>query len=231
MFASVPPRRGDHVQNWDWLKLDPGKAWHGWCAGPMIGVECHHRGQSRPCRKRFTDGALSCPDCVDKLPVTWRGYMPLWDDAGARFLSIFGDRYYDDACEVRFLRPVTVRKNLARGCPIRCGVSTRPLDQLPVILKRRRPADVRPYLLKLWKDLELSRWCAKHPVPDLPDTPVSGLQLTEEEARGLDGVITNRLRERIKVVPSRASGGPPLAERNAEFLAAHTSRNGKAEKK
>lgn len=162
MFPNQHPKRTDRLPQWDFLKLDPGSSWRAWLAGPMVSVNVHHRGGSRPCRKEMTKGKLPCPDCKDELPTVWRGYLPLWDENGGRWLSIIGIRYADIAMSLRFLDYVWVRKMETRGCPVRVESAMSKAPAVPAAIRDRQPADIRPFLLRIWKDKVLADWLDAH---------------------------------------------------------------------
>lgn len=227
VFASQPPRRGDKVPSWDWLRLDPGKSWQGWSAGPMVMVYVHHRGGSRPCRKVMTNGKLSCTGCADKLDLVWRGYLPLWDDAGGRWLCIIGERYYDLACDITFLSRVKVTKLFARGCPIRAEAVPISGPLQPSCIARRGPASIKPFLLRIWKDAELSAWVRSHPVEDpAPAQPRTEKQPATVEVKA-DPAALEKLKARSRPA---ASGGklPGMVGDDVSAIIGHTpGANGK----
>ncbi len=173
MFESRKPRgQRSTVPYWNTIKLAPGKQWLGWRAGPTVGVESHWQFGCRVCRGDLTDGALACPMCTalewrpgTTRPTRFRAYMPLWDEAGVRTVAIISETYFRLSEEVKPAGRCVVTKILSRGCPLR--VDPRPDMDRPGFLSgaERQPQDLRPWLLRVWKDAELEAWVRERAGP------------------------------------------------------------------
>jgi len=166
LFASQPPRKRPD-QSWDYVRLEPGKSWKGWCAGPTVTIYCHSTQRlTKACRQVFTNGDLSCPYCADGIEPELKCYVPLWSETGLRHAVIVGHRYSELAESVRLLQPVRVTKLVARGTPIR--VEPYPWTTLPPPIEPylQRAQDITPWMLKVWKDEAIKTWVAEHPMKD-----------------------------------------------------------------
>lgn len=188
MFSSRPPRKGSGLPYWDFIRLDPGKEWVGWLAGPIVGVEVHYWGGSRACRRVMTGGALKCVCDAQEVSTIWRGYVPLWDEHGIRCCALIGARYFDLAAGVKHLDPVKVTKTKRQGCPIRVESRAWTSGKPPVSNADLKPQDVRPWLLRLWRDNDLAKWLAENPgvtlkTTDAPLAPESFTPMLREPAR------------------------------------------------
>lgn len=205
-FPNQAPAGGRSVAKWDFVKLGPGDSWKGWMAGPMVEVNCHHRGGSHPCRHLFTCGKLKCADCKDGLPILWRGYMPLWDENGSRWYTVIGERYREGALALKFLEYVRVWKMESRGNAVRVDSASVKAPAPTAAIREREPADLTDFLLLVWKDRPLAQWLEAHP----PKEPkLDALSADVSMADAMKEVVVNRLKEREQ---------EKLAEKNADFL-------------
>jgi len=163
MFSSYRPFRRNQVPNWEHVKVSSGKAWHGWLAGPVWGGPTHYMDRTRGCRSALTNGALKCWCDEVELETRWRGYAPLWDADGVRWVAILGERFGRSAMELKHGEPVAVQKLAVRGSPIRV-CSIKPTTTPPRLSKAdQKPQDIRRWLLRIWKDEELEQWVSDHP--------------------------------------------------------------------
>jgi hypothetical protein len=163
MFESKPPRRDGSGVYWDWLQVDLGKAWKGWLAGAVVGVETHFLTRTLPCRSAMTGGSLKCFCDGQELATRWKGYVPLWDECGIRCFVIICDRYFPLASEIKVGQPVQVMKMKRQGSPIRVEAFAWTSNPPPVTPALQKPQDMRAELLRLWKDKELTAWIKAHP--------------------------------------------------------------------
>jgi len=170
MFTSKRPGHRRGVEGWDYVRLEVGKRWYGYRAGPTVGIYTHHDHGTRACRSDLTGGALKCPYCelaegreADQWAKVWRGYVPLWDEGGIRHVIIIGERYFDLSEEVSHLAPCVVTKVAGRGSPLR--IDPRPADRGKPRLSPgdEKPQDLTAWMLRIWKDAELEAWVRAHP--------------------------------------------------------------------
>jgi len=163
MFRSRRAKKKSGVEYWDWIKLEPGKSWKGWSAGPLVGVEVHHFDGSKACRADLSNGALPCQLCKAGMPTIFRGYVPLWDEGAIRHFSMVGQRYEKLALEIKLHQPVKVTKLVSRGCPIRIEYSHWSSLQPRLDASDAKPQDLKSWLLRIWGDEELEEWIRSHP--------------------------------------------------------------------
>lgn len=226
MFRSRKPTRGAGTGYWDWIKLDLMKPFRAWLAGPIVGVEVHYAHGSRACRRCITDGGMKCAFCESQIPTTWRGYVPLWDEQGIKCVTLIGQRYLPLAQEIPHLSPVLVTKTKRQGCPIRVEASGWSSGKPPITGPEMGAQDLRPWLLRLWKDKELADWLKDH-----PDT----LPATIEEAEPVK--VSPMLRAAAsravisEEVRKRAQGTLPGVESIADVIGHMPAMNGKGKHK
>jgi len=169
MFESYRTFKRSSVASWEYIKLGEGKSWKGWLAGPMVGVPSHFEGGTVGCRKALSKGDLKCGCDVKEMETRWRGYAPLWDKDGLRWVIIIGERFGELGMRLKTGQQVRVTKTTGRGCPIKLEehVWTTELPQLSQADKL--PQDLRPWMGRIWDDEELEQWFYdhRHQAPDL----------------------------------------------------------------
>lgn len=165
MFGVPPPNRSNQVPTWNWVKLPKGKSCRGWLAGPIVGVMCHHFGGTRACAAMLTGGKVACGHDHDRFPPEWKGYVPFWSEEGVRSFVVIMDAWYDLAAKVPHLGELLVTKTEFHGSPIRVNSREWAAKEPPITAHEKRPQDIRPYLLRLWKNPDLKAHFAKHPFP------------------------------------------------------------------
>lgn len=214
MFESVNPKPRKSIQVWATVRLAKGKQWWGWRAGPTVGVETHHLGGTVGCRAALTGGALRCGLCDqirllhgdDCVTTVWKGYIPLYDEAGVEHVAIICDTYRALAETVPVHGYCVVTKTINRGCPLR--VDPRPDRPLPVTLSeaQRRPQDIKAWMLRVWRDAELAAWClanAKQPAGKpavTPEAKPAAKPAAKPKATGA-GLSEDILRRRFALPP------------------------------
>lgn len=183
-FRSQPPKKRIQ-QSWEYVKLEPGKSWRGWIAGPTVSVQCHSVGRnSKACRAEMTNGDLSCAYCIEGIESMGKTYVPMWSENGIHSLVIVGERYRELAERCDHLQPVKVTKLIARGCPLR--VEPMPWTTLnpPVDPVLQKPQDITKWCLVVWGDPLIREWLATHRDGETTATPkapsVNPLSLTHQ---------------------------------------------------
>ncbi len=225
MFQSRGPKKSGGVW-WDVLKLELGKQWRGWMAGPAIGVDCHFvEGARKACRHSFTDGKEPCAYCDSAIPPRFTGYVPLWCAEGRRHLLIMGERHWPAVETLPALTPITCSKTRSRGQAIYCGRS-RWTDQLPpVVGGDQEPADITPHLLTMWGDQVLKDWCLARRVEQVAEVPAAPAKPPKKSVvidpswpESLDDVAGGRIGALVAENAARAAGNERLAERFVRIL-------------
>jgi hypothetical protein len=118
----------------------------------------------------MTGGALACVCDAQEVSTVWRGYVPLWDEFGIRCVALIGHRYFDLAANVGHLEPVKVTKTKRQGCPIRVEARGWTSIKPPVSANDAKPQDIRPWLLRLWRDAALEKWLKDNPAAPVVTT-------------------------------------------------------------
>lgn len=214
MFESVDPLPRKSVHVWTTIKLAKGKQWWGWRAGPTVGVQTHHLGGTVGCRAALTGGALRCGLCEqlrllhgdDCVTTTWKGYIPMYDEAGVEHVAIICETYKPLAETVKLHGYCVVTKTLNRGCPLR--VDPRGEKPLPVTLSegQRRPQDIKAWMLRVWRDPELAAWCMKHahaaaPAVGTAEQPAKPEGKPAKKRGPVAEYFEERIRSRIEAPP------------------------------
>lgn len=162
MFASqTPTSRPNHLR-WQYTKIERGTAVKGWLAGPVCGVHVHftHEG-SKPCRQHLTDGALACRFCVAGIRMSWLGYVPMYDTTLKQVVT----GIKESNCEYTLNLPLHTTITARRGSGYRDPVMIREernSQRMPISDQRSTAADLRPWLLVLWSDPEITSHFAAH---------------------------------------------------------------------
>lgn len=172
MFASRRPEKSRRGRFWNWLNPKLGQTLNGWLCGKVIGVETHYLAHTQPCRRFLTGGRMRCYCSTMKLESVWKGYVPLLDADGVQSFAIIGERYADLAEAIPMFAPVSISRLRSNGSPVCVKQSDWTVALPPLKTKDFRPKDIRPWLLKLWGDKELTAWLEDHPeVRDAEEAP------------------------------------------------------------
>lgn len=163
MFRSRRPEKDRGGKFWDWLNPALGKEVNAWLVGPLVGVETHWLGRTQPCRRYITDGLLECYCQRSKLASEWKGYVPLLDENGVQCFAVIGVRYEEMCSKLPLFKPVTVARLRRAGSPVMVKASDWTDRDAPTPTGKQVSRDIRPMLLKLWKDEELLKWFDDHP--------------------------------------------------------------------
>jgi len=213
MFGSRPPQKDRRGRFWDWINPALGRGVNCWIAGVLVGVETHWMGRTQPCRFYITGGRMKCYCSTSKLGTEWKGYVPLFDENGVQCFAIVGERYAEVASSIPLFSPVTVSRLKSAGAPVCVKQSTWTDSPPPSRGEQLRPKDIRPWLLKLWKDEALIEWFEKH--GNEAEQPAAG-----SSRRG--NVVPDAVRER-----QRAAAGNDLPPTIGDSLPRLPASNGK----
>lgn len=162
MFRSGRPESSDGGNWWDWLNPGLGKEVKAWLIGPCVGVETHWLGRTQPCRRYVTGGRLACYCEKAKLAKEWKGYVPLLDENGVQCIGIIGRRYEPVVSKIQLFKPVVLTRLKRAGCPVMVKASDWTDADAPTEGVKQHARDLKPWLLRLWKDKELIDWLNAH---------------------------------------------------------------------
>lgn len=214
MFGSHGPKKSGAGKTRYRVKLDIGKSMVGWLVGPIIGLQTHYLNSTRPCREDVTRGRMNCYCKRMKLESVWKGYVPLIDRDGVHCFVQICDTYAELAYKVRVFSPVKVTRMTHRGSPYAVKEDDWTDADPRSRFDFKRPFDVRPWLLKLWGDDELTKWLAEHP------------EVTDQEQQ--PGELERRVGPMLKAAARKVESVPDVAsDAFAEVLARSVSKNGK----
>jgi hypothetical protein len=177
MGKGRPARRSSHVV-WNHLKLEVGKSIEGWLAGDWVGVDSHHVGTSKPCRSAVSDGVLECKLCAGELPLMWRAWVPIFDKAHTRWVTIVTEKQFERLEELRTGDPVIVTKTRHHGS----ALVVRHDDRRQGIKIGRGglpAANLYAWFAHILKDPELVPYLK--PAPEVP-APVRDLEIVTPES-------------------------------------------------
>jgi hypothetical protein len=218
MFGSHPPEKSCRGNWWNWLNPAVGKSVPGWLIGPIVGVQTHYLNYTVPCRSDVTKGRMKCFCSGMHLESVWKGYVPLIDADGVQSFAVMGERYADVSYAVPLFAPVEVCRMRQAGCPI--AVKRSEWTTEPPLLhgESPRPRDIRPWLLKLWRDTDLIDWFEAHPEASATAAPDGSL---ESEVSPMLKAAARRV-ETPAAVAKRSNGRVPgMPDTIGEVLAHH----------
>lgn len=172
MFHSERPKKnplGGKETRWSYQQVEKGKSVFGWLAGPPTGVYTHHAGATKPCRRLMTNGKLTCPYCESKYVPVWRGYTPFYDTEYTRRFVLISEDYEESVSEIPHLAMIALSRGKGPRDPVVIKPNMWRTTPLPDNSERAKPVDLRLFLLRLWKDVELQQWSLGQ-TPALPRT-------------------------------------------------------------
>ena len=155
MFNSKDPREVKSVLDWQICKLDLKESVKGWKSGPHVGVFTHWIGRTVPCSSKLTDGVLPCRLCSPDSEQSWTGYLPIRGLHGEKDIVMFGRREKDGVARIPYASPIVCMKGRTPKSPIKISIKHFAEWNCPFLGRVRSQDDIRPFLLKLWKDREL----------------------------------------------------------------------------
>lgn len=180
MFNSKEPREAVTHLDWQICKLDLKESIKGWKSGPHVGVYTHWVGRTVPCASKLTDGVLPCRLCSPSSEPGWTGYLPIRGFHGEKEIVMFGRREKDQVSKIPYASPIVCMKGRTPKSPIKISIKHFSEWNCPFLGRLRCQDDIRPFLLKLWKDVELATHFGlepeKIPVPETEhaNTPEAG---------------------------------------------------------
>lgn len=170
-FGKQKPPERTGIEPWTHYKLEPGDKVEGWLGGDWIGLDTHHTGRTKPCRKGVTDGALKCSLCSAKLEKLWRAYVPFVDRNFDKWHVVVGRGAWKGLELILPGDAVVITKTKLHGNPIMVRKCNK-RSPLTLEVNRFKPIDIIPWLGNLWKDFELADWMMKHKAAPADGSPV-----------------------------------------------------------
>jgi hypothetical protein len=203
MFESKKPRKVAAHLRWKYVKVEKGAQFTAWTAGPLVGVPCHWDFACKPCRRELTGDVLACKYCLAQLRQRWIGYVPLYDQHLRQLVCGIGPDLETSVARLELHTPVRVRKGRSPVDPI--IVERADWTTLGCFAQGRQsePQDLRPWLLQLWDDPELTAFLSRGIDPgatDLPPEPIKDEDLPKAREQGKKeleksaAILKNRLK-------------------------------------
>lgn len=216
MESQRPGRNAAKGDAWNWVKTEQGKPLRGWLAGPIFGVKCHHFKGTRGCSSLLTGGKVKCGHDHDRYAPEWKGFVPWWDELGVRCFVIICEAWLELAEQIPHLGELWIIKTSFHGSPIKVHAKPWAREDPPISTVNKKPQDIRPFLLRLWGDKDLSAHFRKHPMKPLAPIPPAMYA-----AAHLRAEITAEVKAR------QTAAGPPLV---GDILKTFDHPNGTARK-
>lgn len=156
-----PRKRRGETPHATHFKVLNGKTECGYKAGELYGCYGHRTYAHRPCLIELTGGELSCPFCAANDPVTWRGYLPIWDRDFALRYALIGEPLYESVDMI----PHKAQLIGSRDKSVRAPLVIRAADAVMIRgLPEKRPwcdpVDMYAICRVLWKDASVDAWWA-----------------------------------------------------------------------
>lgn len=161
MWKDAEPRKEKKQATWTIEKLKEGGQFFGWLAGDVRWVWLHFLKQSKPCHYEITNEQLKCPYCPERPRVERRGYMPLYDESGKPVVVVLHEHIQPQVERIGFLQPVRVRRGKGKYDTVIVEPSTWTHKYDPGKSGRHVRADIREWLLTMWKDDVLTAFFTK----------------------------------------------------------------------
>jgi len=144
---------------WRVERLAPEDVIQGWIAGPCVRVTTHWTGKAtKPCRTLMTDGKLECHCQTHRIAKRVTGYMPIIAKDGDRCVLVVSDTLALKVQRIPHATTVTVTR--PRNPTSAFKVKQENADALSSTMARKvqaaGPQDIKPFLLHLWQDPELT---------------------------------------------------------------------------
>jgi len=182
MFQSVQPTDLPLELRWRYVPVEGGETLHAWIVGPPVGVKVHWSDYSKPCRHAITGGKLKCPlgpNCSPRFIC----YVPLLEVKRREQIVIIASKsVFPTVASFAHGSPVEIARPKSKNNPPLRITSVNPDTVGGMSSKnvaKRKPEDIRPYLLHLWQDRILCEHCEQTFIPSAA---------TDEEARGIPRV-------------------------------------------
>jgi hypothetical protein len=207
---STPPPRANELLRFRRLKVEPGKSYRGWVAGPHFGCMCHHMGATKPCVKAITRGNRKCACENQILKVGWVGYLPHWDEHGRKMVVLFGVDSEQAVSRMTFGQPIKISKANYAAAPVLVYGDQWNTGPCPYVRGLRAQLCIKKWLINLWKVPEVEDYFKNQPVSAIPipregpvtealfDNPPPVALLGKMGEAFEDPTIVNRIAEHAK---------------------------------
>ena len=140
-------------------------------------------------------GKLTCPHCTVEHQPDWSGYTPFYDTSYVRRFVIIKQDYLESVREIPLHAQVCISRELDTHAPAVIVPKVHCVRGLPKSKDRDGAVDLMPFLLRLWKDAELSRFAAENHVPVVSRDPV--IECLEKPMEDLFPNLVNRIAGKI----------------------------------
>jgi len=203
-IRSQEPKQKSQVPYWHSDRVPKGTSFKGWIAGPLVGINGHNIGVTKPCYAAFTNDEMKCPWC-EAFGVVWHGYQPIYNMSGdAVVVGVKRDsKERLEAMDTH--TPVKVSRGTEYHSAVQVVAhawTTSKPDNRP---DRKEAADISMWLFQLWKLPDLLAW---HQEQDRIEAEAAKprpkpVMVTEEEAmertgktlcKDMKGMLADRMK-------------------------------------
>jgi len=155
---------------WRLERLAPEDVVKGWVAGPVVRVTTHWSGlKTTPCLKYMTHGKLKCMCEAKPLGSRVVGYMPIVTTDADRVVLLLPESTAKKTLRMPLGTPIQVSRTKNPTAPTK--VKQLSQDELAITLQKKvhaaGPSDIKPYLLHLWQNAELTTHFAAEFYPSI----------------------------------------------------------------
>jgi len=158
---NLPPSKA-HME-WKLHAWQKQRKFRGWKVGPNWGFITHWSPFTKPCREHISEGKLTCVCSISEYANDWTGYVPVIDERGERLVFTYGRDSEERVSAIPFGAEVCVSKENYKAAPIRIVQDNEIFLPCPWISAMKHQEDIRPFLLRLWKDEELKKLFGDQP--------------------------------------------------------------------
>jgi len=233
-FRNKTPGEGGQVRAFHnkHLKTGNGEKWYAHLAGPVLWLECHTVGYSKPCLHWITRGELTCKKCHPLDPKEDLGYVPVWREReGAPGFVVVKEYSRDIVDKINVHDRIVISRGFQKSDALSVVPSVDGRKYHSSRADFMQPVDLTASLLRVFKMPELTDWyyrtqLGREPPVTLPE----GTAVTDDGVPYSDMVQGAAKRYGASVVTDLIDGiGPRLS--NEDFARQHgarePSKNGK----
>lgn len=154
--AEIPPI--DPNLCWTVRKIPAGTSLDCWTAARVFPVWVHwSQNRNCPCLRRLTCDRLNCHQCGAKVGVKLIGYQPVFDRNDEKLVIVCSHQTTAELDHILPGSPVRLTRGLGDKTRLKLGRQddTPTLRALDKKFTNRKPVDLAPWLVLLWKDSRL----------------------------------------------------------------------------
>lgn len=175
-FRSKTPGEGGQVRAFHntHLKTRNGEKWYAHIAGPILWLECHTKGYSKPCLHWITRGELVCKRCHPLDPKEDLGYIPIYRERdGKPGFCVVKDYARDIVDKIALHARIVIQRGEEKSDGLSVNPSTDGRRYHSTRADFMQSVDLTPSLLRVFAMPELTQWyyrtqLGREPPAELP---------------------------------------------------------------